>query len=691
MKDQSKTKQVLIQEMASLRQRIEELEQSESVRKREEETLRENEDKYRIIFESINDAVFVHDLDEEGLPGRFLQVNDVACHRLGYTREELLTLTPRDITVPEEYERIAGKRIGLASQGNILVETIHLTKNGRKIPVESNIRQFQYLDRQAALSISRDLTERKQAEHREKLAREVLELLNRPEGSTDIVRDILQLIKKNTGFEAVGIRLQEGDDFPYYETSGFPGDFIQAERYLCARDEEGKIIRDGQGNPVVECMCGNILRNRTDPTLTFFTEAGSFWSNCTTELLASTTEEDRQARTRNRCNGEGYESVALIPLRSGDEIIGLLQLNDRRRNQFTLEMIRFLEGLGASIGIALSRKRAEKDLRESEEKYRAIIENMQEGYHEVDLKGNFTFFNESMCKILGHEREELLGMNNRQYADEENNRKVYQVYNRVYRTGEPVKNFEWQIIRKDGSRRDIEVSISLIKDAEGHPTGFRGIVRDTTERKRAEEALRESEERFRTIFENSSSAMAIIEKDTTISMANREYCRIGLFEEKDVIGKSWTAQIPPEDLERLKGYNRQRLIDPKKAPDHYEFTFYRKDGKIRHSLMSVAVIPTSQNIVCSFLDITDRKQAEEERERLITELQSAIEHIKTLRGIIPICASCKKIRDDKGYWQQVEAYVSRHTEAQFSHGVCPDCMKKLYPEFCEDKETDSKK
>jgi len=107
--------------------------------------------------------------------------------------------------------------------------------------------------------------------------------------------------------------------------------------------------------------------------------------------------------------------------------------------------------------------------------------------------------------------------------------------------------------------------------------------------------------------------------------------------------------------------------------------------------MSVAVSPTSQNIVCSFLDITDRKQAEEERERLITELQSAIEHIKTLRGIIPICASCKKIRDDKGYWQQVEAYVSRHTEAQFSHGVCPDCMKKLYPEFCEDKETDSKK
>jgi len=107
----------------------------------------------------------------------------------------------------------------------------------------------------------------------------------------------------------------------------------------------------------------------------------------------------------------------------------------------------------------------------------------------VDLKGNFTFFNESMLNILGYEREDLLGMNNRQYADEENTRKVYQVYNQVYRTGESVKNFEWQIIRKDGDRRDIEVSISLIRNTEGHPTGFRGIVRDTTERKRMEDEL----------------------------------------------------------------------------------------------------------------------------------------------------------------------------------------------------------
>jgi signal transduction histidine kinase len=177
-----------------------------------------------------------------------------------------------------------------------------------------------------------------------------------------MIRDILLIIKKSMGFEAVGIRLREGDDFPYYETSGFPDDFVEKERYLCARNEAGEVVRDTKGDPVLECMCGGVLCGRTDPKFPFFTEGGSFWVNSTTKLLASSTEEDRQSRTRKYCHTRGYESVALIPLRSGEEIIGLLQCNDHRHNQFTPEMIRFFEGLSASIGIALSRKRAEENL-----------------------------------------------------------------------------------------------------------------------------------------------------------------------------------------------------------------------------------------------------------------------------------------------------------------------------------------
>jgi hypothetical protein len=85
------------------------------------------------------------------------------------------------------------------------------------------------------------------------------------------------------------------------------------------------------------------------------------------------------------------------------------------------------------------------------------------------------------------------------------------------------------------------------------------------------------------------------------------------------------------------------------------------------------------------IDITERKQVEVERDKTIQELRLAIAEVKTLRGIVPICANCKKIRDDKGYWEQVELYVSRHTEAAFTHSICPDCAKKLYPEFFKEK------
>jgi signal transduction histidine kinase len=109
-------------------------------------------------------------------------------------------------------------------------------------------------------------------------------------------------------------------------------------------------------------MCGNVLSGRADPTLPFFSEGGSFWTNSTTELLACTPPEVLQVPTRNRCNEAGYESVALVPLRSGNEIVGLLQLNDTRRGRFTPEIVRFFEEIGASIGIGMARIRAEREI-----------------------------------------------------------------------------------------------------------------------------------------------------------------------------------------------------------------------------------------------------------------------------------------------------------------------------------------
>ena len=133
------------------------------------------------------------------------------------------------------------------------------------------------------------------------------------------------------------------------------------------------------------------------------------------------------------------------------------------------------------------RKRAGDALRESEGKYRAVLESIEEGYFEVDLAGNLTFFNQSMCKILGYSNYELIGKNFRQFLDKENAEKVFQTSNTIYKTGKPNEGFGFELIRKNGTRRHIETSVYLLRNAEDEPIGFRGIFRDFTERKHAEE------------------------------------------------------------------------------------------------------------------------------------------------------------------------------------------------------------
>ena len=142
---------------------------------------------------------------------------------------------------------------------------------------------------------------------------------------------------------------------------------------------------------------------------------------------------------------------------------------------------------GRNLRIATLRDITER--RKTEEQHRNILENIQEGYFEVDLAGNYTFLNNSMCRIHGYLKKELLGMNNRQYSETEVAKKVFLAFNGVYKTGKPLKEIDWQITRKDGSKAYIEASVSLMKDASGKPIGFRGIIRDITERKRTEEEL----------------------------------------------------------------------------------------------------------------------------------------------------------------------------------------------------------
>ena len=149
----------------------------------------------------------------------------------------------------------------------------------------------------------RHAIERKRAEREREAAIEFLHLVNACAGVHDLVEASVRFFRKQSGCEAVGIRLRDGDDYPYYETHGFPEQFVRLENSLCVRCQNGDVECDSAGNPVMACMCGNVICGRFDPTKPFFSPQGSFWANDTTRLLATTTDADRQARTRNRCNG----------------------------------------------------------------------------------------------------------------------------------------------------------------------------------------------------------------------------------------------------------------------------------------------------------------------------------------------------------------------------------------------------
>ena len=135
------------------------------------------------------------------------------------------------------------------------------------------------------------------------------------------------------------------------------------------------------------------------------------------------------------------------------------------------------------------RKHLETALHESEDKVQNILDSIEDGFFEVDLAGNFTSFNESLCKVIGYSRQELMGMNYREYS-RENSDKVYATFNKVFKTEKPVKEFDWEIYTKDGTKRFVEASISLIKNSGTEARGFRGIVRDITERKETEDKIK---------------------------------------------------------------------------------------------------------------------------------------------------------------------------------------------------------
>jgi len=256
------------------------------------------------------------------------------------------------------------------------------------------------------------------------------------------------------------------------------------------------------------------------------------------------------------------------------------------------------------------RKNAEKKLLESEKKFRDLFENMMDGLvlHRliVDENGNPVDYilekmNAAAEKILSWKRENIEGKRATEVYNGDT--PFIERYAKVAQTGKSKYFIEYY----PGFGKWYEI-MSFCPE-KGH---FANMFRDITERKQIQKVLRESEDRYRTIFENTGTVMVIIEEDKTISLANAEFERLSGYSRKEIEGKKkLTEFIVAEDLEKIKDYHEQRRVDPTSAPKRYEFRFIDRKVNIRDILLSIDVIPGTKISVASLLDITERKKAEE--------------------------------------------------------------------------------
>jgi PAS domain S-box-containing protein len=265
------------------------------------------------------------------------------------------------------------------------------------------------------------------------------------------------------------------------------------------------------------------------------------------------------------------------------------------------------------------RKRAEEALEESEERYRAIADNIQDGLTIIE-DGTVVYFNDRACEIFGYPRDSYVKLTSLDFAAPEEKKRMQRILEQVKRTGSVPDELAYWIVRKDGTRRCVRNRYSSIPKPDGSVARL-VVTTDITENERAEEALRESEARYRAIFETTGTATIIIEDDTMISLANAEFERLSGYSRKELEGKkSWTAFVSEEDLERMQTYHRSRRVDPDAAPRNYEFRFVDRQGGVRDIFVTIAMIPGTKKSVASLLDITERKRAEEALKRRAAQL-----------------------------------------------------------------------
>ncbi len=517
-----------------------------SERRRAEDAVRASEVRYRTLFDEATEGIGLADAET----GVILDCNRALTELTGYTREDLIGKSQALLHPRQELQEGVSHTFALhrTDQRGSVLPTDLVTKSGEAKQVEIKANVIEVGGRRVVQAFFRDVTEEQRHRHERETTVRLLQLLNEQNDVHELVRGITVLLQEWSGCEAVGVRLREQDDFPYLESRGFGSEFLRLETSLCARDENGQIIRDDQGSPVLACSCGDVLHGRFDPSWPFCTSKGSFWTNSTSELLAALPGLVHRPNARNRCIHEGYESVALIPLRSGGQTLGLLQLNDHAKGRFNPDLLAFLESAADQFAIALAQRQAQKGLSQSEERYRALVESAPDAIVVYNEDG-ILYANSVAIALCGLESFEQLQEKGilRVIHPDERAGVAERMRRGLGRHDLPVR--ETRLVRPDGS----EVFIETV----GRPIYFEGrpavqvFVRDITRRMQDEEQLR----KLSAAVTQSPAMVMITDLKGEIEYVNPRFTEVTGYSQEEVRGRNprilRSGETPPEEYEAL--------------------------------------------------------------------------------------------------------------------------------------------
>ncbi|MBW1669077.1 MAG: PAS domain S-box protein [Deltaproteobacteria bacterium] len=667
-----------------LEQSIENLEKELARLRQEEETLREREERCRTLFDKGPDLIIVIDTQ-----GTILDLNETFEKETGYSRDEFIgknVFEANLLTKESLAKTLTYMESLLKGETWPIFEIEGISNNNRIIPFELRAVPIRKDGEIVAIeAILRNIAERKRAQEAFRKENEKFQLL--VEKSPMAV----SIIDKNGGYKYVNPRFTEIlgytlEDIPTgreWFLKAFPDEKLRKEaisvwvkdleKYgkgefrprifeVTCKDGSRKIVEfksvtmDSGEQLVIygdvtelkkaewalaesEERYRSVFENTGTAMGIFEEDMTIAMANAELEKLSGYSKQELEGKMKwtefvaeedlermKRYHAERREKGGKAP---GEYEFTLVDKYGKRKTIFT--KVAIIPGTGrnvSSLTDITARKKAEQALQASEEKYRTILENIEEGYFEVDLGGNLTFFNDSLCKISGYPPEELLGMNNREYTSPETAKKMYRVFNRVYRTGKPARILEYEIKRKDGSSCYLEMSTTLMKDSSGTPIGFRGIVRDITERKRAEQALRESEERYRQLVEHAPAGIYEVDFTTQKFVSvNDVMCEYTGYTKEEFLNLSPLDILPPESkrrfLERLS-----KIVAGEKVPEVVEYQIRGKGGREFWVMLNTRLTYENgihKGATVVVYDITERRKAEEalrkseERYRLLVE------------------------------------------------------------------------